>query len=255
MKTEGFSHHLSALVIASIAWVGFGGPALAQETRQPAPVIPPASDNDNPGSVLAIGGDGSSAGYSAFAAGTFALNGDLYADGVLLRASGGVGEYNAGVKPFVTDTDVTFYNASLLVGYQKRLGDVNVTGFVGPELIHNGRGADPRVRGTEIAARVIGEIYAPGESVDLSVWSTYSTFENQYFINARALVHDMPPAGGIGPDVSLFGGDGWQRMRAGAHVSFPTTFGQVGVSSGYDWDLKGDVEESLYGSLILSLPF
>ena len=240
---------LTAGVLASIP-----SEALAQSaSRPPQSEVPPRIEyDDGPAGSLAIGGDGSSTGYALFAGGTYALNGRLYDEGVLLRATAGVGEYRAGVTPFATDRNVTFYSGSLLVGYQTKVGDANVAAFVGPELVHNGRGADPRVRGTEWAARAIAEAYFPGESVDFSLWSSYSTFENQYFVTGRSLIHDMPNTGGIGPEIALFGGDGYQRMRAGIHAALPLRSMQIGVSSGYDWDTKGDARESLYGNLIFS---
>jgi hypothetical protein len=221
-------------------------------SAQVASTLPPP-DISNPGGVVSVGGDVSGSGFSGYVAGTVALNGDQTADGFLLRATAGAGEYKSGTTPFATD-DVSFYSASLMVGFQKRLGDVQIAGFAGPELVHNGKGADPRVRGSETAARFIGEISAPGSEVDFSLWSTYSTFENQYMVNTRAMFHGPSDKPAIGPDAALFGGDGWQRARGGLYLVVPSRHAQFGIGTGYDFDLKGDVHEAPYVNVSVNFP-
>ncbi len=223
--------------------------ALAQVAASAPPL-----ESSNPGGVVSIGGDVSGSGFSGYIAGTVALNGDQTADGVLVRAVAGVGEYKAGTTPFAATNDVNFYSASLMLGFQKRLGDIQVSGFAGPELIHNGKNADPRVRGSETAARLIGEIAAPGEDVDFSLWSTYSTFENQYMVSTRALFHGPSDKPAIGPEAALFGGDGWQRARGGLYLVVPSEHAQFGIGGGYDFDLKGHVHEAPYVSVSVNFP-
>lgn len=247
-------HAMRANTIVVLALIGGISSGAAWAQANSAAVVS-ASANANPGSVLSIGGDLSGTGISGYAAGTFAVNGDQYSDGVLVRVTGGAGEYKSGTTPFAAGGDVSFYSLSGLIGYQKVSGNVKLSGFIGPELVHNGHDADRRVRGSKLAGRIIGEVALPGREVDLSFWSTYSTFENQYYVSGRAQFHGEAGKGGIGPDVALFGGDGWQRGRGGLFATIPSEFGEIGVGGGYDWDLRGHIRESAYGNVSISLPF
>lgn len=216
--------------------------------------VPPVADDTS--TVIGFGGDISKGSHVVYGAITHALNGDLNTTGALVRASVAGGQYATGLTPFSSGSDVNFYSAGFMLGYQARTDrGVLIAGFVGPELVHNGSGADPRVEGTSWAARFVGEAYIPGDTIDFSVWSSYSTFENQYHVTGRALANDIVGNGQVGPELGLFGGDGWRRSRAGLHIAQPTSVGQIGLSAGFDFDLKSAVYESPYASVGVSFPF
>jgi hypothetical protein len=234
-------------------------PASAQDapTTVPAPIplsVVPSERNPH-GTGLSIGADVGPGSYAFYVGGVQAINGDLSADGFLIRAGFTFGQYDEGIL-----RDVPFEAGSLMVGYQHAFDRTRVALFVGGDIIHNGEGADPSVRGTEEAFRVVGEISTPvTERLDLTGWGSYSTFENQYYVQARALYRPGDNGFRMGPEGSLLGGDTWDQARLGGHADFPLRlgglFGELGLSAGYAWGQRRVDEDGLYANAILSISF
>lgn len=244
------------IYLAALAFLLQAAPAAAQNSpsgQEPEPLPIARSTGSGQQGRIWGGLDGSGGSLVGFVGGNLALNGDINADGLLVRAALALGEYETEFASFAV-SDVNFSSGSLLLGYQRDLGGVSVSGYFGPEFVHNGKGASADVLGTEWGARAIAEVFVPTRSLDLSTWATYSTFENQYFIQGQALYH-QDHDGGIGPEVAFFGGDGWSLGRAGLRVSIPASFGQVGVGTGYQWGDDNEDARPLYANLVVVVGF
>ena len=229
-------------------------PAQAQEVAQiPTPPLTPAPSARaaGPSASLWVGGDVSTDSF-AFGSGlTFALNGNLYSDGLLLRGTVGLGDYDIG--PPGTPR-AHFASAALLVGYQGHLGDVFVAGFAGPQLNNNSHGAPASVAGTQFNGLFTGEIGIPAGRVDLSAWGSYSTFQNQFTISGRALYRVLPGFR-LGPQVAYSGGNTWHRGRVGGFTSIYMRNSALEIGGGYSWNPDTGAGEGVYGNMSLSFPF
>lgn len=222
----------------------------------PAPLpAPPAGITegvDTSPATLWGGIDVSPSSKAFFAGGIYALNGDLSRDGFLVRASFTLGEYERRV--FAGDTsDVSFQNVNVLVGYQHDFGGARAAFFVGPDFTHNGSGASADVRGSSWGVRGIAELVVPVSTrIDLSSWATYSTIEDQYYIQGRALYRPSDRFR-IGPEVAFLGGDTWRQRRVGGHAAFAVPVGEFGISVGHAWNSGSDADDGVYANAILSI--
>jgi len=229
-----------------------GSPPVPAPAPEPL-VIPPVQAGDRDlGAWLGI--DVSPNSYALFGGGTWALTGDLDEDAVLLRVSGALGEYDQELLSG-SDSDVSFQNVNVLIGYQHNFENGRVGAFVGPDYTHNGEGASPEVRGSSWGVRFVGEAAAAvSPDFQLSAWGTYSTIENQYFVQGRAL-YRASEGFRIGPEIALAGGDTWHQNRAGGHAAVGLPFGELGVSVGHTWGADSNIDEGLYANAILSFVF
>lgn len=248
----GHSRHGLRFIVGGLALIAT--PAFAEQGSLPPP--PPPSTiaiSSAPGTKgnVWVGADAEPGSVAVAIGTTFALNGNLNTDGALLRASAAYGGYESG--PAINPR-VHFGTGSLLIGYQTHLGKVFVSGFVGPQVIHNGEGADPNVRGTSWAALVTGEIVVPAGNMELSSWGSYSTFENQYYVQGRVLYRASPKFK-IGPQAALLGGNTWRSGRAGGYFQMATSFGAFEGGLGYTWDRDGSNHEGVYGGGSLTFRF
>lgn len=241
-------------LLLSASWLSATSSANAQEgpTTVPPPlsVTAPSPQSNPDGSGLSIGADVSPGSHAFFVGGVQALNGDLSADGFLVRASFTAGQYDEG------NNEVSFEGGNLLIGYQHAFDGTHVAFFVGPDVVHNGKGASPDVRGTSWAARGIAEFSTPLSSrLDLIGWGTFTTFESQYYVQGRALYRPGDNYFRIGPEVSFLGGDTWSQRRVGGHAEVPLPFGGLGASVGHAWTRRGGDNDGVYANLILSISF
>lgn len=251
----GIRRHSRLLAVPLLATGSIAAAAQQGPAAIPAPIaIPaPSEQNDRSGFGFSAGADVSEGSHAFFVGGVHALNGDLSADGFLIRGGFTAGEYEEGSLAGISD--VSFESVSVLVGYQRAVGPARVAFLVGPDFAHNGAGASPEVRGDSWGVRAVAEFYTPiSPSLDVVGWGSYSTFENQYFVQGRILYRPSNRFR-IGPEVSLLGGDTWQQYRLGARAVVPLSFGEVGLGAGHAWQDRTNDNEGLYASLILSIGF
>lgn len=229
-------------------------------TEQSSPVLPapvpvpiPTPTGAPQSASLWVGGEVGPSSWVSYLGGVYSLNGDLSADGFLLRGGFTFGEYdNADAEG---QSDVSFQNANVLIGYQQAIGAGRVAFYVGPDFTHSGSRASSDVRGGSWGVRGIADLYVPVTSkLDLSSWATYSTIESQYFVSLQTRYRVLPNFR-IGPEVALLGGDRWKQNRIGAGAAVAIPIGEVGLGVGHVWDRNSGGEEGVYVNAILSVGF
>jgi hypothetical protein len=241
---------LGSLFLGSTAAVASGQGPSAVSAPLPAPVT--AVDGDQSPATIWVGVDFSPSSKALFGGVVYALNGDLSRDGFLVRTSVGLGEYD---RRFLSgDTsDVSFQNASALVGYQHTADGVHVAFFIGPDFVHNGSGASADVRGSSWGVRGLAEVDVPvSPDFNLNTWATYTTIENQYYLQGRGLYRPSDRFK-IGPEAAILGGDTWKQHRVGGHAAFAIPVGEIGVSVGHAWNSRSDAKNGVYANAILSI--
>ena len=195
--------------------------------------------------------------WYAYLGAVHALNGDINAEGWLVRGFIGAGEtdYRAGVLGTI-DSDI--FDADLMVGYQIFEGRNRYTGYIGANYHDNDLSPnDPgnSTRGDEIGAKIqleadswIGDLWNVGAIV------SYSTANDAYWARAR-LGYDWGGGWLIGPEGVLSGDDEYDEQRIGAFISgIPVGPLNASLAVGYADTSRGG-DDSIYGSLGLSMQF
>lgn len=231
----------------------------AAATQQSSPIIPtpvpapvPTSAATQQSSSFWAGGEIAPSSWASYVGGIHAFNGDLSADGFLVRGGFTFGEYDTTVPD--GESDVSFQNANVLIGYQRAVGSGQIALYVGPDFTHNGSGASPDVRGSDWGVRGIAEVFVPiAPRLDLSGWATYSTIDSQYYVSLQTLYRAAPQFR-IGPDAAVLGGDTWKQHRIGARAAFGAPIGEIGLGVGHVWDRRS-ASDGVYANAILSIRF
>jgi len=179
--------------------------------------------------------------YYVEAGAVFGIHHDLNSDGWLFRIKAGGGEYEYNLTA-ATKQSASFQTFDAMIGYQKFVGDVRWTGYIGLNVEnHDNSDVLAKVRGTEAGAKFQGEVFAPlgGGWYALGV-ASYSTVWNSYFTQAKLGV-PVTPTISVGPEVAALGNDRFSAVRTGPFVAFEITSSvQLILSGGYTWDTKTD---------------
>ncbi|MEL6422944.1 MAG: cellulose biosynthesis protein BcsS [Pseudomonadota bacterium] len=153
-----------------------------------------------------------------FIGGVMAVNGDINADGVLLRLSGLHGTYSYALGAGENDVDVTAVDA--MVGYQTFRDGLRLSGYIGVEHRDSDLAlVDPNnpTQGDEVGAKVQLELATTaGTPLYLSLIGSYSTAFDTYWTRGR-VGYDF---GGfvIGPELMALGDEGFDQIRYGGFV-------------------------------------
>jgi hypothetical protein len=209
--------------------------------------------------IVFAGIDGRENSYDLYAGLYHALNGDIDADGFLVRLFGLYGEYDydsdtVGIGN--VDGDVGYVDA--MVGYQMTQDGFVFRGFLGVEYEdHDLSPSDPSNsnEGGDVGVKLLGEIEtATGAPYYANLFGSYGSAKDSYFVRAR-VGQDF---GGfvVGPEGQLNGNDEYDEQRIGAFVTLEN-LGQVQISAsaGYSDTDNSWGGGSLYGTLEVSTSF
>lgn len=212
---------------------------------------------------------------------TLAPTGDIYGDGVRLRASGGYGEYSyqghrAGdPKNTQRRFEGTISYVEVLVGYQKRIGELTAKAFAGIAAIdHVVSPGDPialgglLTQGMEYGVKGALELWLnlgsdAWTSLDASWTNAHQTYASRWRLGYRLL-----PTMSLGLEAAINGNalsgqrvldDGSQRetlhpqSRAGLFARYEWNSGEISISGGiansaYDFG-RTDGFDEFYGTV------
>jgi cellulose biosynthesis protein BcsS len=195
-------------------------------------------------------------GYAGF---VFSPQRDLWNNGVVLRGGAILGAYDYnGAAPF-NNEKVTTGSGEALVGYRWAIDSSQTrwfTAYVGGNLEGHDQ-PDPAalLRGTRFGVKGMVELIGPvAERLNFYGQASYSTAFDTYFAIGR-LQYRFTDKIEFGPEVIALGDVAIDEMRAGAALTFATSFGNVILSGGYLWPTRntgGIVKEGFYGNVHLT---
>ena len=213
------------------------------------------------------GADASSNVWLAYSGATVAPFGDVWSDGWRLRAVGGYGQYEVtyGKTRYAARTTST----DLVIGYQKRFGDLTAKLFAGASYVGLdavAKNGSKRVSEPEIGFKSALELWLDiGDhafaSLDLAGTTAHASFSARVRYGYR-----ISPPLALGPEMILNGNDTWagadrghleralhNDSRFGGFARFQWTGGEASVSGG----ISGDISRlpRPYGTLNVSLQF
>ncbi|WP_324538667.1 cellulose biosynthesis protein BcsS [Hyphomicrobium sp.] len=204
--------------------------------------------------------------FAAHAGAIKAVNGDLGKDGVMLRALGVYVDYeydtDFGAGPLGIDGEAGIFD--LMIGYQflrttHRLGIYAGVEFQGHELSPD----DPfnEIDGNEWGFKIAADYETAANSpLYVGLIGSYSTAFDTYWTRARV----GAPVGRfvLGVEGLAHGNNGYDAQRLGGFVNIPLGihYGQLSLSSGYQWADEGGASGSggssgAYGSAGISFSF
>ena len=170
-----------------------------------------------------------------FVGGIYALNGNLNSEGYLFRVEGSGGNYGSNTVT-LPNTRIETYNGSVMLGYKKSIGEGWLSTYIGGAFeTHNNPDvpAPNTLQGTKGGARGLIEYWGPLNPK----WDVYGSFSYATpfsVTNAYGrLVYKLSDRVTIGPETGYFGNDAYRDWRAGAFISFKTSFGEIAFSGGY----------------------
>lgn len=214
-----------------------------------------------------IGADFSSNVLLVYSGATVAPFGDAWSDGWRLRAAGGYGRYEVtyGKTRYAAQTT----NADLVIGYQKRFGNLTAKLFAGASFVGLdavAKDGTKRVMEPEIGFKSALELWLDiGDhafaSLDVAGTTAHASFSTRLRYGYR-----ITPPLALGPELILNGNDTWagadrghldralhNDSRIGGFARFQWTGGEVSASGG----ISGDISHLSrpYVTLNMSLQF
>jgi hypothetical protein len=222
--------------------VSFAGVTGALSADAGGDAAAPAWNTNNPWGELSTGvyysqPSAEPVGYGGWASFLFSPQGDIWADGLLLKLDSGAGRYLYTSGIFV-DAPVTYYSAAALVGYRQSIGESSVLQlFVGPDFNFTDH-PDPTAtpRGAEWGVKGALDFTVPiADPVFFDFNGSISSIRTQYMAQGRIRVKASRETS-LGPEIAAQGSDNYQLYRAGAFAAMATEWGGVGGSAGYMWD-------------------
>jgi hypothetical protein len=196
---------------------------------------------DTPGisTVFWTGIDKSVGAFAEYSGFITALNGDISADGFLIRADG----------LYVHTNDGQVWDGSPLVGYQVVRNGVTFSGFAGPDFRKLPDSNITTVRGYETGFKVRGSVETDDAAQFVgNIHAEYSTAFESYWTRARVGYNLKGFL--IGPEGTLVGNDSFRAQRAGAFLTIPLAelghSTELTVAGGYQW-VKG-FDSTILGS-------
>jgi Cellulose biosynthesis protein BcsS len=174
----------------------------------------------------------------AYAAAAAAVNGNIDADGFLVRLGGGIGQYSYETRPGVRQ-GVGQQQADAMMGYHEVLGVTHLTVYAGLEM-QNHENSDPTatVRGARIGAKGQVELYSPlGGQFYTFAMGSFSSAYDSFYTQAKVGYH-VTDRWSFGPEGSINGNDRYDHASTGGFISYDFGGPQLSVSGGYQWDLR-----------------
>jgi hypothetical protein len=225
---------LKKLGIAIGAIVAVSGAAQAADipakmpVKAQAPVVGPAA-------VYFAGAAVSPHSWFADAGAVWAFNRNLNIDGALLRVRGGTGEYEYLLAPGV-ENGVDHHLGEAMVGYQRYIGGIRYTGYIGVQVQNHDNDTDPAgLRGTKWGVTAQGEVFAPTSTGYALLLGQISSVHSSYFVMGK-LGYSVSPTVSVGPEVAALGNKRFDAVRAGVFAALNLTANaQVIGSVGYNW--------------------
>lgn len=182
----------------------------------------------------------------AYAGGTYALNGDMAANGFLARAEMGSGIYDHDGRSY----EVPQYDVALLAGYRRGIGWNSLAVFIGPVYsVHDNDDEDADLRGSEWGVKIELEGYTPvTDAIYVSAFANYATAFDTYHANIRAayrITEDIA----AGPAVSVLGSERYDQIRFGAAAAIDVLdYAELGITAGYGF-AEEDTDTGFYAGL------
>ncbi len=185
---------------------------------------------------------------------------DLWQDSFLLRIDGSGGQYSYLSSGQTLQS--ALYDASLLIGYRKIIDRSSISIFIGPSFEQHSRTeVNAALRGFEAGARIIGDYsYKHSADLEFAVQLSYATPFRVYSGNARVLYQVMDRLW-LGPQIAIYGNRApYQEGSLGIVAKYETSFGELGISTGYRQTFKTSVgtpsgKEGYFLSAFFALPF
>jgi hypothetical protein len=218
------------------AAVFFGAGCLAQAADAPVMPVKAPPPIVGPAAVYFAGLAVAPHTWFADAGAVWAFNRNLNVDGALLRVRGGTGEYEYLFTPFL-QSSVDFHLGEIMVGYQRFIGNVRYSGYIGVQVQSHDNNTDPLgIDGTRWGVTAQGEVFAPTSTGYALVLGQISSVYSSYFVMGK-LGFNTAPNFSVGPEVAALGNKRFDAVRAGVFGAFNwTPNAQVIVSGGYNWD-------------------
>lgn len=194
-----------------------------------------------------------------FAGAAYALNGDIFSNGFLVRVSGSVGGYNYDTVSVIGgNVEVAMHTADVLLGYQHIEESFKISGYAGFNL--QNREYTPLDPNTTTAGERTGVKAqfdlrtTPQSPIFFNLLGNYSTATESYYVRGRT----GAKVGGltVGPEAISLGNESNESYRVGAFVS-GVDLGEVSVtvSGGYSYANDGFSQDSPYFSVSMSNHF
>ena len=228
----------------------------------------PAEADDGPSGVgsheIWVGGDAGTDNWLVYGGSTYAPWGDIHQDGFRVRSTAGYGEFSYHWDK-TTLVQATKNYADLLVGYQKRLGELTAKGFIGLAMLNDLDVPSATVRRNRQHLGIKGalELWLNlGENAWTSFDASYADTRQTVSVRSRlgyrlfptistgveAVFNHSDLKGQVQIDPALRRVVG--NARAGAFVRYEWFGGEVSGSAG----VAGDVDESLGATDLLRTP-
>lgn len=246
LKVTLVAAFIGGLFIAPAVSADLDGPAIRKTDRADA-------------TAVFWGINGKEDAYFLYGGAVHALNGDLSAEGFLLRGFIGFGEYeykNAAVAGGEVNGDVVSMDAS--AGYQIFTGNMRLTGYVGLAFENNDLSPNDSgnsTRGDEVGIKLQAEIAGVGIAPwHWSAMGSYGSANDSYWARLR-VGHEFGQVI-VGPEGLLMGNNEYDGQRIGGFITLPQ-FGAVSISlSGGYADVDGTQGgDSVYGAIDFSTTF
>lgn len=214
------------------------------------------------------GGEAFEDNYESYSGVYIALNGDLDANGFILRLLASTGEYE--FNDLTNNIDADYYQGDVMLGYQIIRDDINYSLLVGIDYEKHDLSPDSpqsKLRGSDIGFKVAWafetERYKPSP-VYWAVRGDYTTAFDTYYNLAR-IGYDVGRLV-IGPEGWLLGDETGHAQRLGAFALYDINLGDkvgtISLSGGYQFVDKADAvtgdkfgEEGGYGTLKFTMGF
>jgi hypothetical protein len=194
--------------------------------------------------------------YGGYAGAMVALNGNLYSNGVIVRADWAAGRYSHKTATF-PDSHVNTDGGSLMIGYRGAIGPGWITGYIGPsyEAHHQ---ADPtsalsgQLGGVKIVTEYMTTI---GQSMNLYSSLSYNTpFQTVFFLAKPT--YRLTESLSIGPQFSAGSGtegNSYGNWRIGPVLDISTPYYDISISGGLLQQTRGP--DGYYAGVFLGIPF
>lgn len=182
-----------------------------------------------------------------YAGASYALSGDGDGQGLLARIGLGSGEYQTDAPQSVT---VLHYDADLMVGYRRFLGESALTLYGGVDFAeHDNPDTENELRGSKIGGKVQAEAYVPlGEAIYVSAFGNYSSGFDMFNAEAKAL-YRWNERLAVGPSAAVLGNEDFDQARTGLAAAWRLRRKtEIGMSAGYAWALE-DGDSGVYAGV------
>ena len=195
----------------------------------------------------------------SYTGGIAAINGDLGADGFLVRGGLTVGDYDYRLPGGKVDADVLGFD--VMAGYQMHLDAMRLSAYAGVDYSDTDLSRpDPanQTAGSKVGAKFQAELSSVGDSpFYFSAIGSYSTRHNSYWTRGR--VGYNLGIFTLGPEVLGLGDKEFDQFRFGGFANFqlPSTMNniKIGFSGGYA-DTSGlRNSDGAYGHMSMSIAF